>query len=352
ASVSVGELKPSTVKLIRGALDLIFGFLGEELKNWVDGALERDPQQIVGIIAAIEQAQMQAEDKGIVFTQRLLSKQHQRAAGIFTRYIDNQIKAIEQTKLSMKKRGVAHFIKFFPIFVERIEPQISGLESLEVRGTVDAGYDKIIKTMFECLQQMAKMDGADGQLAEDKGMLNYHVIMIENMQYFVSEMADLDSPAVSSFSKQAKAVYEEHLNAYVKLLLRKPFAKIIDFFDGVERMLQTAPPSEVLGSNAYGRSALKRVLKDFDSKDIRKSIEALFKRIEKHFDEDGEMVVSSTSKVVAGTVMAAVWQACDEEIVRETQRFSKIISQCYGDSGLSLDYSVADVEYAFKRHRA
>ncbi|KIO33327.1 hypothetical protein M407DRAFT_234528 [Tulasnella calospora MUT 4182] len=352
ASAAAGELKPSTVKLIRGAMDLIFGFLGDELKHWLDGALERDPQQIVGIIAAIEQAQMQAEDKGIVFTQRLLSKQHQRAVGIFTRYIDNQIKAIEQTKLSTKKRGVAHFIKYFPIFVERIEPQVSGLDSLEVRGTVDAGYDKIIKAMFECLQQMAKMDGADGQLAEDKGMLNYHVIMIENMQYFVSEMTDLDSPAVSPFSRQAKTIYEEHLNSYVKLVLRKPLAKIIDFFDGVERMLQTAAPSEVLSSSAYGRSALKRVLKDFDSKDIRKSIEALFKRIEKHFDEDGEMVVSSTSKVVAGTVMAAVWQACDEEIVRETQRFSRIISQCYGDSGLSLDYSIADVEYAFKRHRA
>ncbi|KAG8991792.1 hypothetical protein FRB90_001230, partial [Tulasnella sp. 427] len=352
ASASAGELKPSTVKLIRGAMDLIFGFLGDELKNWVDGALERDPQQIVGILAAIEQAQMLADEKGIVFTQRLLSKQHQRAVGLFTRYIDNQIKAIEQTKLSTKKRGVAHFIKYFPIFVERIEPQLTGLDTLEIRGTVDAGYDKIIKAMFECLQQMAKMDGAEGQLAEDKGMLNYHVIMIENMQYFVSEMMDLDSPAVSSFSRQAKATYDEHLNAYVKLVLRKPFAKIIDFFDGVERMLQTAAPSEVLANNAYSRSALKRVLKDFDAKDIRKGIEALFKRLEKHFDEEGEMVSSSTSKVIAGTVMAAVWQACEEEVVRETQRYSKIISQCYGDSGLSLDYSVADVEYTFKRHRA
>lgn len=129
--------------------------------------------------------------------------------------------------------------------MERIESQLSGLDSLEVRGTVDAGYDKIIKAMFECLQQMAKMDGAEGQLAEDKGMMNYHVIMIgtsrfallnpsltnlapvENMQYFVSEMADLDSPAVSSFSRQAKTTYDEHLNAYVKLILRKPFAKII-----------------------------------------------------------------------------------------------------------------------------
>lgn len=47
ASAAVGELKPSTVKLIRGAMDLIFGFLGDELKNWVDGALDRDQQSVV-----------------------------------------------------------------------------------------------------------------------------------------------------------------------------------------------------------------------------------------------------------------------------------------------------------------
>lgn len=77
-------------------------------------------------------------------------------------------------------RGLAtdRYLVPLKIFAERIEPQLSGLESLEVRATVDTGYDKIIKAMFECLQQMAKMDGAEGQLAEDKGMLNYHVIMI------------------------------------------------------------------------------------------------------------------------------------------------------------------------------
>jgi exocyst complex component 1 len=41
ASQSVG-LKQSTVKLVRGAMDLIFGFLPEELKQWVDAALIKD----------------------------------------------------------------------------------------------------------------------------------------------------------------------------------------------------------------------------------------------------------------------------------------------------------------------
>lgn len=46
ATAAIGELKQSTIKLIRGAMDLIFGFLGDELKNWIDGALERDPQSV------------------------------------------------------------------------------------------------------------------------------------------------------------------------------------------------------------------------------------------------------------------------------------------------------------------
>lgn len=115
--------------------------------------------------------------------------------------------------------------------------------------------------------------------------------------------------------------------------------------------MQTAAPSEVLGSNMYSKSSLKRVVKDFDAKDVRRSIEALFKRVDKHFDDEGDMV-NSTNKVVNGTVMAGVWQACEEKFVKETQRFSRLISQCYGDSGVTLDFTVGDVQTAFRKHRS
>lgn len=36
------SLSPATMKLVRGALDLIFGFLPAELKSWLDAALARD----------------------------------------------------------------------------------------------------------------------------------------------------------------------------------------------------------------------------------------------------------------------------------------------------------------------
>lgn len=102
----------------------------------------------------------------------------------------------------------------------------------------------------------------------------------------------------------------------------------------------------------FNRSALKRVVKELSSKDIKKNAEALFKRVEKHFDDEGDMVNSSTMKVASGTVMEDVWKACEAHLVRDTQRFQKLMGQCYADTGVTLDYTVADVESAFRRHRS
>jgi exocyst complex component 1 len=41
AAMGIGS-SPATTKLIRGALDLIFGFLQGELRVWIDLALEKD----------------------------------------------------------------------------------------------------------------------------------------------------------------------------------------------------------------------------------------------------------------------------------------------------------------------
>ena len=85
------------------------------------------------------------------------------------------MKNIERTKLSSKKRnGVAYFVKYFSTYASRIEQQLIGANGLEIRTSVDSAYEKIVQTMFDSLKQIAKLDGE----GEDKGQLNYHVIMI------------------------------------------------------------------------------------------------------------------------------------------------------------------------------
>ena len=121
----------------------------------------------------------------------------------------------------------------------------------------------------------------------------------------------------------------------------------------MEQLLKTTAPSEVHKNNSYSKSALKRVLKEFDGKDIRKHVDVLFRRVEKHFTEAEESTTrDDRSGIAPGTVMVGVWRACEDELLKMTESFSSRVSECYADSGLSLEYAVSDVEAAFKRHHA
>ncbi|KAL1748585.1 exocyst complex component Sec3-domain-containing protein [Schizophyllum fasciatum] len=342
-------LSQTTMKLVRGALDLIFGFLPMELKGWIDAALAKDNTQIVGLQVVVERFVGDAEERGQQFMVSILSKQQQRLKGLFDRHVNEQIKTIGQTKMTTKKRqGVAPFVKYFPVYISRVESQLVGAEATEVRVNVDTAYERIVQGMFDALKAMAKMENED----EDKGQLNYHVVLIENMHHFVAETSQISVGSASSFLKRAKGMYEENLSAYVKIVLRRPFSKIIDFFEGVERNLKTTAPAQISNMPGYGKSALKKVVKEYDAKDIRKHVDALFKRVEKHFDEASEKTMAAeTGGIPPGTVMVGVWKACEEELLRITELFNKRIAQCYAESGVSLEYTTADVEAAFRRHR-
>ena len=81
----------------------------------------------------------------------------------------------------------------------------------------------------------------------------------------------------------------------------------------------------------------------------------MFKRVEKHFTEASEKItseaVSTSTGIAPGTVLVGVWKACEEELLRMTDFFNKRIGQCYANAGVSLEYTVSDVESSFKRHR-
>ena len=104
-------LSQATMKLIRNAMDLIFGFLSGELKTWLDNALAKDKgyvhlhvplrgrggssrdrrRQIIGIIACLERFLVDADETGNTFLLQLLEKQRMRLKGLFDRHVVSSI---------------------------------------------------------------------------------------------------------------------------------------------------------------------------------------------------------------------------------------------------------------------
>lgn len=119
-----------------------------------------------------------------------------------------------------------------------------------------------------------------------------------------------------------------------------------DFFDGVERLLATTPAAEVSLHSSFSRSALKKVLKDNGAKDMRKAIETMSKRVDKHFTEDDAVSAGEGSNHV---LIQTVWREVTAGLKRETERAREIVGKSYSDSGLGMEYGPGDVEAACKR---
>jgi hypothetical protein len=80
---------------------------------------------------------------------------------------------------------------------------------------------------------------------------------------------------------------------------------------------------------------------------MRKAIETMSKRVDKHFTDDEASAGTVDSSTQA--LIQVVWKELTAGLKRETERAREIVAKSYGDSGLGLEYGPADVEAACKR---
>jgi hypothetical protein len=75
------------MKLVRSAMDLIFGFFPLEIKDLLDKALAKDSLQIIGLLATLERFLSDADERTNAFLINVLDKQHMRLRGLFERHV-------------------------------------------------------------------------------------------------------------------------------------------------------------------------------------------------------------------------------------------------------------------------
>ncbi|ETS61045.1 hypothetical protein PaG_04983 [Moesziomyces aphidis] len=360
AGMFTGSAGP--LREMKGAMDLIFGFMAPELQAFTDDALSKDKMSIVGLLATLDRGIIEAEEVNCESLQKVLAKLHLRLASQLERFVQEQIKGIEQTKLTVKKRkGVVPFMRIFPVFVERVESQLLNAETLNIRHAVDGYYAQICGAMFDALQTISRVEtGAGAAGDEDKGQLNHLVILIENMYYFIHEInrasRQRGNSALAGLVKRAEAIYGDSLASYTQFVLRRPLAKMIDYGDGIDALLRSTPANEVSLHSAYSKSSFKKLVRDFTAKDTRKAIEALSKRVAKHFGDDDDALPVAAPAASAGTdsadagqaeVLSRVWSSCELGYQREFERIQRIAAECYPDQSASLELGSNELRRLF-----
>ncbi|KAL8914723.1 MAG: hypothetical protein Q9171_000736 [Xanthocarpia ochracea] len=356
-AIDLTEKKPfepdrDLARRLYGTMEDIYSFWPTDVQTLVDWVVQQDQVQGVGLIATLESKLSEFEDTNQEYLIQTIGKVHDRLIAVFNRFIDEQIRGIEDTKVKIKKRkGVITFIKTFPNFSLAIEAMLPPLTQLPIRILIDDAYRKINRAMFESLKFIAKESPAATQTIaaggdpEDKEALNYHILLIENMNHYIEELYAKNSPVLSEWKVQAQHEMAEHMDLYLAAVLRRPLGKLLDFIESAETQMTNLQPDQspqlIATRASHSRSVFKKVLSIYDSKEMRKGIDTLKKRVEKHFGEADDV---SLSRGLVNTVL----RECEKKYLGVGERTRRLVRDVY-EGSVELEWRDEDVVAAFRR---
>lgn len=241
-------------------------------------------------------------------------------------------------------------MRIFPSFSLALETMLTSADNLEIRETVNQAYTRINKAMFESLKVIARENpsaqtaGAD---PEDKEALNYQILLIENMNHYVEEVETRSNPVLEEWKQNAAQEMGEHMSLYVGAVIRRPLGKLLDFLESTESLMNSRQPGEpatkISGMTSHSKSTFHKVLAAYDSKEIKRGIETLKKRVEKHFGDIDDPALGRS-------LVAVVQGECERYYEKVEDRILTISRDVY-DGDVLAEWTRADVVSAFKHNR-
>lgn len=342
----------------------IFGPLQDHLLKFAAQLLEEEVLDCPGVITALNIISKMLQASNLDFLNAMIQRLTDRITSIWNHFIDQQATRIGNTILSCKKRsGPIYVVRVFPMLCQRIEQDVSkeaakdDLNSLPVRILLNDSYEKLGQAILTILQKMESdvtsrsvNPRADTVVStadyEDKELMNYHVIMIENMHLFTQGLESLSQSVSALYNLRSNAlqIYAKEQKLYIDFILHRPLGKLMNFFENVEQILRKNPNDNPAQKPGLNRSALKKILVNLDSKELKKIVDGLFKRVEKHFTED-----SSTASAAAITsnlkLISKVWAQVQVQLLDYIKSYRPIIDRYYstpGDSGYVCKFEITD----------
>ncbi|XP_072425658.1 exocyst complex component 1 isoform X4 [Chiloscyllium punctatum] len=237
----------------------------------------------------------------------------------FDKCILNQIKQMEEVKISKKSKvGILPFVSGFEEFAELAE---SIFKNAERRGDLDKAYTKLIRAVYNNVEKVAN----------ESQKTPRDVVMMENFHHIFSTLSRLKIACLEMERREAKQKYTEHLQFYVIYSLGQPLEKLNHFFEGIEaRVAQGIREEEVSYQLAFNKQELRKVIKEYPGKEVKKGLDNLYKKVDKHLCEEENL-------------LQVMWHSMQDEFIRQYKHFEGLIARCYPGSGITMEFTIQDI---------
>ncbi|KAF5096052.1 hypothetical protein D0Z03_001697 [Geotrichum reessii] len=192
---------------------------------------------------------------------------------------------------------------------------------------------------------------------EDKELLNYHILMIENTTVMNEglEPFEHNNSVLHGLYQLTQTTLRNEMDLYVKFLMYRPVGKFRSFVDDVESVYKKNANDNPATKPGLSRSSLKKLLLGYDVKELRKGLELLHKRIEKHFGDlvvDDAGNIGQTDTAFQRRLISKTWKFVEAEYSTLFSKLRMICERHYsapGESGYvcAVEFSDADISNAF-----
>ncbi|WAR00182.1 EXOC1-like protein [Mya arenaria] len=323
---------------LRGMMNELFPMLEEDLEAFITFGDKMDGFYSMYMLVRMSEHVTNTQDTGsflsVTFASSLVKIKRN-----FDKFVQLQIRAIEENKVSKKaKCGIISFD-----FANQAENIFRGSER---HTDLDKAYQRLVRAIFDTINRIA---AEHPKTPREKTsitcfvstlckklivkMLSGSVCVSCNHLHFLCAaiLSQLKITCLEADRKEARAKYVENLNAYTKERLGRPLEKLHTFVEGVKsKMAQGVKAEEVGFQLAFSKTELRKVIKDYTGKEVKKSLDHMYKKLEKHLSEEENLY-------------QVVWLSMQNEFMKQYNTYTDLINLCYPDSNINLEFTVDNV---------
>lgn len=303
---------------VRRMMSELFSCIEPELLNFLTYHEKLDSVYCMSALVRLTQHVMSAQDTGS-FLSTTFGSVLIHVKRNYDRYMQLHLQSIQKTSLARKSKiGIIPFVANFEEFANTAE---TIFKHTDRRTDLDRWYIRLVTAMFETIQVVAA----------DSSKTPPEVFKMENFHHLHAVLSQLKIPVLDNYKKEAKQKYTEALNAYVTRYFGRPLEKLNTFFEGVQsKVAQGVKESEISYQMAYSKQELRRVIREYPAREVKKGLDHLYRKVEKHLCEEENL-------------LQVVWHAMQEEFIMQYKSIEDLIQRCYPGSMINLEFSIDDI---------
>ncbi|KAJ8968991.1 hypothetical protein NQ317_014494 [Molorchus minor] len=320
-SVEVVPLRKAEKQIdedVRTMMSNLFACLKTELDLLIDHIKKQDSFYCMYVLVRLNQHVMSAQSS---FLSNTFASQLIEVKRSLDQFIQQQIESIKECRLPRKSKvGILSYVSNLEVFATNADCLLKS----ERRADLEKWYTRLVDTMLEYIA----IHSGDQKTRSQ-------VIKMENYHHLYSLLSQLKISVLDNQRREAKQRYNDALQAYVTENFGRPLEKLNTFFEGVQgRVASGVKASEVSYQLAFSKQELRKVISQYPGNTVKKGLEALYKKVEKHLSEEGNL-------------LQVVWRAMQEEFIKQYKMLEDLIQQCYPGSMVSLEFTIEDILHFF-----